>query len=487
MYSGVAPCLMPDANGPRRPVSPFAPRTGTLSRGERRLCSKNSFMPATSLQLEDLLSPTTTECFLRDTWETEPLAIHRHDAAHYRGLCSLGDLEAVVAYGQPFFADRTAFEPAAPRQATYVRGVLNPVPAPQPDPPSVADLRQVYEQGKSLVMMGLQHRWSPVAELCRNLEAVFHCPVHANLYLTPPSSQGFAAHFDTHEVFVLQLEGKKHWRLFGAAEELPLAADNFPLTKKPAKPIEEITLHPGDLLYIPRGHVHEAATAADSSLHLTVGVNVYRWADLLSHALAFISRREVSFRRSIPGGALPADVSELRAEFAGLLQRLAALAASDGVFEQATASLAEQFMSQLKMLPCGQFGGHDAGERLTFDTVVERNVLAICRVVQGDEGVAIVFPGNHVAGPHRIAPALRYIAIAKRFCARDLPGDLSENAKLVLVRRLAREGLLRIVGPSVSEFFLSGATLSEENHANDDRTGQLAEAVGHARGESLGG
>lgn len=444
-------------------------------------------MPATSLQLEDLLSPTTVEFFFRDTWETEPLAIHRNDVSHYRGLCSLCDLEAVVAYGQPGFADCTMFGPVAPRQTTYVRGVLNPVPVTQPEPPSVADLRQVYEQGKTVVMMGLQHRWPPVGELCRNLQAVFHCPVHANLYLTPPGSQGFAAHFDTHEVFVLQLEGKKHWRLFGAAEELPLADDNFPLTRKPAKPLEEITLDAGDLLYIPRGHVHEATTADASSLHLTVGVNVYRWADLLRHALAHLSRRDVSFRRSIPGGALPDEVRELRAEFAGLLQRLAVLATSEGIFERATDSLAEQFMSQLKMLPCGQFSGRDTWERLGLDTIVERDVLAICRVVQGEEGVAIVFPGNQVAGPHRIAPALRFIAETKRFCARDLPGDLTENARLVLVRRLAREGLLRIVGPSMSEFFLSGATLSEENYANDDRTRQLAEAVGHARGESLDG
>ena len=33
-------------------------------------------------------------------------------------------------------------------------------------------------------------------------------------YLTPPGTQGFAPHYDDIEAFILQLEGKKHWRLY---------------------------------------------------------------------------------------------------------------------------------------------------------------------------------------------------------------------------------------------------------------------------------
>ncbi|HEV3006522.1 MAG TPA: cupin domain-containing protein [Pirellulales bacterium] len=333
--------------------------------------------------------------------------------------------------------------------------------------------------------MAMQHRWPAVAELCRNLEAVFHCPVHANLYLTPPGSQGFAAHFDTHEVLVLQLEGVKHWRMFGAAEELPLATDSVPLTKKPSKPSREVTLHAGDLLYIPRGHIHEASTSDASSLHLTVGVNVYRWADLMRHALAFISRHELSLRRSIPGGALPGDKSEIKRQFQEIVGRLASCLATDVVFDHALESLADQFLGQLEMLPCGQFDRHDNCQ-VTLDSVVERNLRAVCRIVEGEEGVAIAFPGNRVAGPHRIASALRFVAAATRFAVRELPDDVSDEGKLVLVRRLIREGLLNIVGRPV-EFDLSGANLLEENHASDATTRQLAKAVGHAGSQGLVG
>lgn len=445
-------------------------------------------MPVPSLTLANLLAPIDVDTFFRDRWEKRPLIVCRDDEQHYRGLFSSRDLDAVICYSRPHF-DAAALQPTASRPATYLRGTLGPPPTnPEEEQPSIAELRQLYEQGKSLVIWAMQHRWPTVAELCRQLEAVFGCPVHANLYLTPSGSQGFAAHFDTHEVLVLQLEGAKHWRLFGAAEELPLAADAAPLARRPKQPAEEATLRPGDLLYIPRGHVHEAATSDVASMHLTLGVNVYRWDDLLRHALSWLARHDVEFRRAMPAGALPSDGEAAKRHFQWLAERLAAAAAGE-LFERASDSLAARFLGQLRMLPCGQFAGHGKCCEIGLDTVVARDPSAICRVVEGEGGAAIEFPGNRMAGPARIAPALRFVAAAGEFAIRELPGELSDDGKLVLVRRLVREGLLKVRGrPASSSFlssFLSGPTFSEENHANDAATGQLAETVGHAGRQGL--
>lgn len=444
-------------------------------------------MLATSLQLDDLLAPTDAAAFFRDTWEKEPLAVGRADAGYYAGLFSMRDIDDVIAFSRPKFADQAAFRSAAPSPPTYVRGLLADSPPLMPAlSPGVAQLRQVFEQGKSLVIMAMQHRWPAIAQLCRNLEAQFRCPVHANMYLTPPGSQGFAAHFDPHEVFVLQLDGVKHWRLYGPAAALPLASDGAAAPGRPSRPAQEIRLDPGDLLYIPRGHLHEAFTSDETSLHLTVGVNVYRWADLLHHALDCISRRDSRFRESIPGGALPGDRDELKQSFRQLLEALARGAAQEALLEEALDSLGDQFFDQLRMLPGGRFAAAATAERIELDTLVERSPQTICRVLVDERGAAIEFPGNRVEAPHRVASALRFVAGATRFPVRALPDDLNAEAKVVLARRLVREGLLNIATSAAPAAF-SGApvTSTEENHANDTFASELAEAMGPACGEGL--
>ena len=210
-------------------------------------------MPTKSFPLEHLLSPNAPETFFRDSWEQRPLVISRSAKYHYPGLLSLPDVDQIIAFSRPKFSDTSAFESAPPARPSFVRGSLEHSAASPADNPGIAELRQVFTQGKSVVIMAMQHRWPAVAQLCRNLECVFHCPVHANLYLTPAGSQGFPAHFDPHEVLILQLEGEKDWRLYGPAEELPLSSEKEGIPRLPLGSGRDVRLQAGDLLYIPRG------------------------------------------------------------------------------------------------------------------------------------------------------------------------------------------------------------------------------------------
>jgi ribosomal protein L16 Arg81 hydroxylase len=416
-----------------------------------------------SLELKHLLSPIPVESFFRDTWENEPLVVRRDDRKHYAGLLALEDIDQIIAFSRPKFGDQGAFQNPVSSRPTYVRGTLDPPSHAFAENPGIAEIRQVFDDGKSIVIMALQHRWQAVAALCRNLEAVFHCPVHANMYLTPAGSQGFAAHFDTHEVFILQLQGTKHWRLYGAAEELPLVSENVGIPKRPLGPSQEVCLEAGDFLYIPRGHVHEAFTTDSLSLHLTVGINVYRWADLLRHAVAAASRLDVRFRRALPGGALPGDQAALKKEFANLLALLADESTAEHVFERALRSLGDQFFGQLHTLPANHFSSPSSLEAINLDTVLERPAATFCRVIEDEMGVAIEFPGSRVGGPHRVVSALRFVAGNSRFAVRALPDDLNADAKIVLMRRLVREGLLTIVHPVHDATRANGAVL--QSHA----------------------
>jgi ribosomal protein L16 Arg81 hydroxylase len=403
-------------------------------------------MTGTDLELSSLLAPTGADQFFRDYWEKEALFIDREDPSCYAGILTSADIDAVIAFTRPKCVDPAAFSREPPRARTYVQGWLAERPAPEAvSYPSASDFRRAYDEGKTVVLMTMQQRWLPVAALCRNLEAVFHCPVHANLYLTPPGAQGFDAHFDPHEVFVLQMEGAKHWRLYGPPpRELPLADERFDTPRDRLGTPRDVHLKPGDLLYVPRGHVHEAFTADGPSLHLTVGVNVYRWVDLLHEALDALSRRDVRFRRSLPPGLL--DGRPPGAEVSARVRNLLATLAERVDSAEAVARLGDHFFGQLPVMPRNLFGPPESSDEVELDTVLEKAPGVICRVVEEGGWVGVEVPGGRFGGPAKILPALRFLAGSGRFAVRELPDGLGDEGKRVLARRLLRERLLRVTG-----------------------------------------
>ena len=199
--------------------------------------------------------------------------------------------------------------------------------------PGSADPERVaaaFEDGATIVLQGLHLNWTPLAKFCRGLEVDLGYPAQANAYYTPRGSQGFAVHHDTHDVFVLQVAGEKHWRIYDPLFELPLKHQRYSKALgEHGPPTLELTLRAGDTLYLPRGWLHDALTSETDSLHVTVGINLHTWVDALRLALDECED-DVEFRRSVPeDGAMASD----------LVERLAARLDADDVARRARAKL----------------------------------------------------------------------------------------------------------------------------------------------------
>lgn len=152
--------------------------------------------------------------------------------------------------------------------------------------------RKAVEDGYTVALRGLEFRSKRIAGLCDGMAALFGQPsVGANLYLTPPGSQGLSRHYDDHCVFVCQLLGMKRWVVSPRSTPLlprlyePLGGSSSSESGGGHDEAMEFLLRQGDILYIPRGCPHEASTtAADDpesqprmstfSLHLTLGIEV---------------------------------------------------------------------------------------------------------------------------------------------------------------------------------------------------------------------
>jgi hypothetical protein len=277
------------------------------------------------------------------------------------------------------------------------------------------------------VLQALHHNWLPLARFCRALEADLGHPVQANAYYTPRRSQGFGVHHDTHDVFCLQVSGEKRWLLYQPVLELPLKHQRYSADLgERGEPVGDLTLGPGDTLYLPRGWLHEALTSETDSLHITIGVVVYTWLDAVKAALAECEQ-DVDFRRAVPeDGQLDVD----------LAVRLAERLTPEAVARRKR----RRFVETRRAILDGQMSEVAALESVDLDTELERRPTVLADL----EGSTIVFEGKRVSFPERVAEELEAVVAADGpFTAGELPGSLDEQGRLVLVRRLIREGFLR--------------------------------------------
>jgi len=185
-----------------------------------------------------------------------------------------------------------------------------------------APLGQRLRGGATLVLDAVEELVGPVGELAGRLEHELRERVQVNLYAGWGTTHGFDVHWDDHDALVLQVAGRKRWRLYGATRPAPLYRDVAPPARPDGDPAEELMLEDGDVLYVPRGHWHDVSAVGVQSLHLTIGVSPATGVDLVGW-LADQLRAEEALRADLPrfgsGGDRARLAEQLRATVAALL------------------------------------------------------------------------------------------------------------------------------------------------------------------------
>ena len=296
----------------------------------------------------------------------------------------------------------------------------------------VARIWSLFADGATIVAQALHLHWEPLAVFCRDLERTLEHPTQANAYYTPRSAQGLPVHHDTHDVLCLQVSGTKRWRVHEPVLELPLRDQRYSRELgAPGAAVLDVTLAAGDTLYLPRGWLHEALTSDDHSLHLTIGINVYTWLDAV-RAAADACASDAAFRRGVTGGGDAAHV----------LHALARRLEPAHVARERRARL----VRSRRPILFDQARQIDALDTLEPSSTVERRPTVLFDLERGGETVVLVFEGKRVVVPARARDELEALAAADAPTRlSDLPGRLNGDARLVLARRLVREGFLCVV------------------------------------------
>jgi hypothetical protein len=373
-----------------------------------------------------LLAPIGVEDFRANYFEQKTLLVQRGDPDYYGDLFSVQDFDRVVASSPSYVKTADA--------KTKMLG-MHPGETASGLEKTIGEMRE----GATLVLDSLHLHDAKLGLLCRILDHELGHRHQTNLYLTPPNGQGFTPHWDNHDVFILQVMGSKHWRLERQHRRMlpyhdeKIADDARDFVGEP----HSFTLNQGDMVYIPRGYVHAAECGPEPSLHITLGLVPYTWAEFVQAALTAAIKKHDYFRAALPLGYVGADSTELMQGALTALRDMGDRSFLSTVLDQ----FSDEVVSKFPLDISGQITDFFRPRPLKLEDVVGPRRGAIYKVHQS-ESVRVNVGARSVTFPDFFKEPLEFALATPAYAIRDITGDLEDSERLVFIERLMLEGLV---------------------------------------------
>jgi len=381
--------------------------------------------------LSYLISPVSKTEFFKTYHEKEALLSKHNDANKFNGLLSIDRIDEIIASTElpPSSLDMVRKEPPIERSYyTFKNGNID----------RGAVIRH-YQEGATIILPQLHLADEILAKFCRSLENVFSSHVQTNIYLTPGSSQGFNTHFDDHDVFVIQLSGTKKWRLYQRPIDNPYRGESFNTKDYKAGELQkEFELKEGECVYIPRGLMHDATSVGEkASLHITVGLIVKKWADLMLEALSEVAIRNPRFRRSLPPGFARPGYNNKSAKiyFDELINEFQKNSNFDKVFEV----IKENFIRERTPNLRGSL--IDTSSNLPKERLYIRRPNLQAKLKRDELETVIICGGGDLRFELKAYKVLQVILSGEPFSAASL-GDSEDGSTLDMIKKLTAFGII---------------------------------------------
>ncbi len=384
-------------------------------------------------------------------WGREPLLVR--DASGTQGwpdlltLVGVDELLSVRGLRTPFLRIAKSGSTLADRLFTAGGGVGAGIA----DQVADDEVFRQFADGSTIVLQALHRTWPPVIEFAQALGADLGHPVQVNAYITPPQSQGFSAHYDVHDVFILQLSGAKTWTVHRPVHRWPARDQPWDHVKTAVEdrarqdPLLRVDLQPGDCLYLPRGYLHSAVALGGVAAHLTMGVHTWTQLDitrsLLDAALASLSATEAA-RAPLPLGVAIDDSGSLGADVELAREHLCAALQSVDV-EDVARRLGGRLRQAQRAEPVRPVALASAVRSLRETTPLRRRRHVALRLRTLDDGaVQLLGRGVEETLKAHEAQALHAIPPTDAFTPAQLTGPQTLSGSVDLCRRLMLAGVL---------------------------------------------
>ena len=305
--------------------------------------------------------------------------------------------------------------------------------------PDYGRMREQLRQGATLAMNFIERLTPALRGLDTSMEMVLQAPVNMTAFVSWQGAQGYMSHFDTTNVFVLHIAGKKKWNIYkgrqlNAGHVQGARFGDFSVEhhqQAKGEVLAELEMNPGDMLYIPHGLYHDAVAVDGCSLHLSMAVRHMLVQDFLQQLVDDLPQQPFFREHAPPPDARKAG-DAMRAQTAQQLQQvLAQPAVGQGLadFLKGKAFENVEAMSLPSLDHPRQYRVRWLGRELTL---TEEG----CRIVSGAD--SLTFTGEE--------------ALLARFCLeRDhltaeavqaLPLSLPSESRQIFLDQLVRLGLL---------------------------------------------
>jgi ribosomal protein L16 Arg81 hydroxylase len=302
-----------------------------------------------------------------------------------------------------------------------------------------------FAEGASLVLQGLHRNWPPLIEFAADLSATLRHPVQVNAYITPASARGFDAHYDVHDVFVLQISGEKRWMIHEPVHPDPLRDQPWTdhrgavAARATEPPAMDTVLRPGDALYLPRGWLHSAQAIGETSIHLTCGIHVLTQYSV-AQALFTLAAQDPDLRRSLPLGTDASDPAQLAELLGPILESFRARLLAPPITDLASL-LNTRAARDTRPEPLSPLAQTVAISTMDSDTKVRLRKGLRASVRTEAHQLILLLPEKSLRMPILCVPAIKTLLDGSVHTVSSLPGlDAADAA--VLVRRLLVEAVL---------------------------------------------
>ncbi len=378
-----------------------------------------------------ILDPVSTNQFYEDYYEKKPLLSVNKDSERFEGLVTIERIDKLISDSElpPRSVQMARHEPTIYRDDfTFSNGNI--------DRGSVV---RAYQEGATLILPQMHLSDGVLMDFCRALEKEFSCHVQTNIYLTPPSNQGFPSHYDNHDVFVAQVGGKKRWNIYEKPKSNPYRGEEFKRDiHAVGKSVQEFTMEAGDCLYIPRGWIHDAVSVDEEpSLHVTIGLITKTWADLMIEAISEVALREPDFRMSLPPHFAQANyqLADMEAYFQKLIKTFAA----EADFSESFELFLQEFLRSRPAIVRG--GIESANDEINReDEFMLRSSAQFLLRDTENECIAIC-GGGDLSFDLKARPALEKLILGDSISLADF-SELSEEKSVDTIKRLSAFGLI---------------------------------------------